>query len=356
MRKRSLRTAAVAWLPVFGLTLVLLASPGSPQATGSLDVSPGEYYGGQMLTWTGDLGTSGRTRIKLQKNLSRAGDKWEPVLYFPKTYTQSDGSFSFRWYAPAMNDIRYRVVGGGAATSDWTFQATHQDITVTGGTPNPCGNDLVAVVGEQFELTVDTAPGDNLVLEGRDIRLEQRTGGASWTLVENGAAGNNGRDDFTVSAGETGSAVYRAIQEDWTANGDEVGWFPSFPTYVEVVTRPEPATDLTATASLNQDGVPQVDLQWQLPDDPTISEVILARVEGTGTPTVDDVWANLPPGTETYTDFGVSYSTTYTYAVFVRNEYCFDATDAPTDQATIPDEPPPPPPPDPQPRTRGAGS
>src|SRR3712207_2599413 len=131
MRKRSLRLAAVAWLPVVGLTLVTLAAPSTPQAAGTLQVSPGEYYGGQWLTWTGDLGVNGRTRIKLQKNLSRTGDKWEPVLYFPKTYTEADGSFSFGWYAPAMNDIRYRVVGGKAATAAWTFQATHQDITLT---------------------------------------------------------------------------------------------------------------------------------------------------------------------------------------------------------------------------------
>jgi len=37
-----------------------------------------------------------------------------------------------------------------------------------------------------------------------------------------------------LTAGAPGTVVYRVRQENWTVGGNEIGWFPSFPTYVKV--------------------------------------------------------------------------------------------------------------------------
>ena len=223
---RPVRAALVAASAVLALLAASLAAPGPPAAAGpagALTVTPERHYPGQLLTWTGNLGVPGRQQVRLQKHLNRAGDTWEEVPG-SGAWTAEDGSFSFTFPAPAMRGISYRVVGDGVATDDHLFWADHQEVTLEPRSP---------VAGKRFRVVVDTAAASPIVLPGRAVSLQRRLGDG-WETVATGAADDEGRAVLRTRVRQPGTVVYRARAEDWTDNGDQVGWFPSFPTYVDV--------------------------------------------------------------------------------------------------------------------------
>lgn len=231
MRGRAVLLAAVVSLVVVGL-----ASPSSSeqQAAASLRVTPGSnYVGGQAMTFTGTLGASGQRTIKLQSNMGRPGDTWEPVDGFKGT-TQANGSFEFVFRAPSMFGISYRVASGSLKTNGVKFEALSQDLTLEPLSP--------PVAGEPFDIEIDTTPSlyrrpTTIGLQpipGRVLTLQRRVDGDTWQKVGETTVGQNGIGVVTVTESAPGMYVYRARQEDWTRNGNQIGWFPSFPTYVEV--------------------------------------------------------------------------------------------------------------------------
>ena len=60
-----------------------------------------------------------------------------------------------------------------------------------------------------------------------------------WQTVGTGATDFAGHATFAVVAPLTGALVLRARQESWTQGHDEIGWFPSFPTYFSVDLLPD---------------------------------------------------------------------------------------------------------------------
>ena len=105
----------------------------------------------------------------------------------------------------------------------------------------PAGRTAYAVApGELMSVVVDTSPevraamGTPPVIPGRAITLQKRVDGNRWSTIGSGTADAAGVATFTVSAPQTGDIVLRAREERWTAGGNEIGWFPSFPTYFTV--------------------------------------------------------------------------------------------------------------------------
>ncbi|MFC6288191.1 hypothetical protein ACFP3Q_14035 [Nocardioides sp. GCM10027113] len=249
---RNLRTSLVVALSTAVLVLALAPAAQTAQAAqsaqvdGSLHVTPDDYVGGQALTFTGHIGAPGEQRITLQQHLGRSGDGWADIKGF-SAQTDAYGAFEFTYPAPSMFGIKYRVVAGGAAvTPAWTFNAKSQDLTLE--------LDGEARAGREFSLLVDTTPSlwgrpDTIGLlpfPGRVLTLERRGGDNEWEHVDDTIADQEGHGRFDVTVAEPGTVVYRVVQEDWTRDGDQVGWFPSFPTYVEVLDPRAPRTVLPA--------------------------------------------------------------------------------------------------------------
>lgn len=231
-------------LPLVGLLMVALASPGGSQAPAkaSLSVSPkADYVGGQAINFTGNIGASGQRTIKIQSHMGRPGDTWEQVDGFRGT-TRSDGSFDFVFRAPGMFGISYRVASGRLHTNGVEFEALSQDLTLAPETP--------PVAGQPFDVEIDTTPDlfarpSTIGLQpipGRELTLQRRVDGDTWQTVGTTTVGQNGLGVVTVTEAQPGMHVYRARQETWLRDGNNIGWFPSFPTYVEVFATEEEAT------------------------------------------------------------------------------------------------------------------
>jgi hypothetical protein len=203
--------------------------------TGSLSVTPNHYVPGQAVRFRGQLGSSARD-IHLQSHMNRPGDTWVDVPNSSFT-TDSSGGFTFRFRAPAMINLKYRVVGGGLATPSYLFHASPQELTLTplGGSPEfPF---YKVTPGATFTVTVDTSPpvrgqfGSPPPIPGRTVTLQQRTSPSHWKTLRTGTTDAHGKATFDVTAPASGTVVLRARQEPWTAHGSQVGWFASFPAY-----------------------------------------------------------------------------------------------------------------------------
>jgi hypothetical protein len=330
-----LRSAAL-WgvvLVVVAALFVLPSSTGVSSMQGSLRVTPGaNSYGGQQVVFSGDMG-SGQQRIFLQRRGSPSA-AWAEVID-PRTgknftrLTNRDGSFRFEFPAPAMNFVYFRVHSRKSDTSAHLFKTKHQDADISliestpADVPLPRG---FAVVTEKFRIAVDTADHDRSgtptkpILVGRVVTLQVRSGDAWKATGISGTVGRDGRLNFGEdSRGVPGTEVYRVVMEDWTGDGDRVGWFPSVPFYLEVVQRPLPVRGLDA------DETAAVKLSWALPADPERDKIVIARTVGAGAPQPTagnprHVLATIPGGSTSYTDYTVYSSWTFKYAVYTVSD------------------------------------
>lgn len=221
------------------------AGPATARTSGSLNVSPKLYVGGQAVTFRGNLGVNGARTIWLQSHMGRPGDDWRRVQGF-RTTTARDGSFKFKYPAPSMFGIKYRVASRGVATPAHKFDARSQDVVLTTAVPDSYRvDDGEALAGEPFTIKVDTTPVlshrpdlPSPVFPGRGLTLQQRTPQGGWKKLDTTTTDNKGNGSFVVPATGPGCPVYRVRLEPWTKGGSKVGWFPSFPTPVDVVSGP----------------------------------------------------------------------------------------------------------------------
>jgi len=215
----------------------VLPSVSAKTIAGSLDVTPRNFYAGQAVTFEGELGSPGRRQIWLEFHMNRPGDAWTRIDA-STTYSADDGSFSFRYPARGMLNISMRVASSEIATPSVLFQAHDQElvISVENAAPGTFKEYLRyrAVAGRPFVVLVDTSPVDSPILVGRVITLQRRVGDG-WQDVGTASVDNQGIADFELMVPDPGQVVYRARAEAWTADGSTVGWFPSFPTTVDVV-------------------------------------------------------------------------------------------------------------------------
>jgi hypothetical protein len=229
---------------VAALTALALLSFGVPAsstsseaaARASLKVSPSSnYVAGQKITYTGSIGVRGKHRVKLQYHMNRPGDRWTDVDGFRGATTSSAGKFSFTFPAPSMWGISYRVVSGRHVTPKYTFHAKSQEVLLE------AGNDNRVLAGQPFTVVVDTTPSQAgradlppPVIPGRTVTLQRRVDGDRWQTIDQAPTDNAGFARFDLTEPTAGTVVYRAREENYTKDGNKIGWFPSFPTYVEV--------------------------------------------------------------------------------------------------------------------------
>ncbi|MCM0622838.1 hypothetical protein, partial [Nocardioides bruguierae] len=206
----------------------------SGERAARLDVSPSVFVAGQLLTFSGRMPTSGVQNIRLQFHMGRPGDSWTDVERGRVGRTSRTGAFSFTFPAPAMLNVRWRVRSSSGTTPGVLMQARWQEILleVDGG------SDRVAT-GSTFTVVADTAPDifqGPPPIPGRTVVLQQRVRGDEWRTVARDLVGSAGLARFQVTAPSRARTVaYRAVQRDWNEDGDRIGWFPSYPHLVDVV-------------------------------------------------------------------------------------------------------------------------
>lgn len=271
---RNLRAAVVLTVGSLALSLApAAASPDAPrsgetpaqathtrqvQVRGSLSTTPTAYVGGQEIIFTGSLGVGGKRKITMQQHMNRPGDNWFPVRGFASR-TAADGSFRFRFQAPAMFGIRYRVVAGKIATPPVTFNAKAQDLTmwVAGEDPQSPGDAGQPVAGQPFTIAVDTTPSlfrrpETIglpVFAGRGLTLQKRLDGDSWQSLARSSVGPDGMGYFPGITAPAGTVVYRVVADDITTGANRIGWMQTFPTYVTVLEQGSTARSSTPSSS-----------------------------------------------------------------------------------------------------------
>lgn len=285
MGRTTFPARAAALVLSLGIALALAAPASSTPPTTvtaratSLSVSPpnGAFTAGQQLTFTGSLGRSGKT-VQLQTNMGRPGDVWRDVPGATGR-TNGSGNFTILAQAPSMYGIHYRAVAGRRTTPTWTSQVRHQEVSVSAETELGWGQ---ALVGQPLTITASTAAMP--LIAGRGLSLQQRVG-TGWTTVATTTVGPDAMGRFVVTPTTPGTVVYRVRLEDWNAGIGHVGWFPSYPLYVDVLASPpaEPArqgaprsraalpvaTDArvapaqTTAAATNKWGIQRFDFDWE---------------------------------------------------------------------------------------------
>ncbi|MEQ6902351.1 hypothetical protein [Nocardioides sp. YIM 152588] len=265
--RRGHRPRALPALLALLLAATLMAALGataptsSARGSASLSISKKNFYGGQGLTFRGNIGRTAATRIWLEFHMGLAGDSWTPVEDSERT-TAADGSFSFVFPARSMYNIRLRVAASSGATPAVTLVARDQAADVKVTAP---GHDLSldgyrdhtsypVVAGEPMRIRVDTSPDGEPVLAGRTVELQRRVRSTRWTTrwktIGTDSVGGKGFATFERSAPQhAGTVTYRARLDDWRRGGSRIGWFPSFPVEVDVLGAEEArASELAARA------------------------------------------------------------------------------------------------------------
>jgi hypothetical protein len=237
----TLTAFAPALAPGLAPALPLPSARASAAVTvsGSLAVTPTRYVAGQAVRFQGNLGLSGSRSVHLQANGNRPGDIWRDV---PDSTFRTDarGDFDFWFRAPAMFNLSYRVVGGGAATDSYLFRASPQDLTLAPPLGDPEYPFYRVPAARPFTVVADTTPdlrssfGTPPPIPGRTVLLQERIDATRWATIGTQTTDLLGHASFTVTAPTSGTQVLRARQERWTTGANDIGWYASFPAYFVV--------------------------------------------------------------------------------------------------------------------------
>ena len=254
MRTLATLTATIATV------LVTAAGAGLPAAHADtaardLTITPGHgaYTGGSKLTLTGALGVPGRRSIIVQRHMGRPGDTWSDVDG-TRARTRADGSFQVTAPASAMWALNYRVKSGRLTSPARMTYAKAQEAILSAPAR--------VSVGKAFTLDVDTVGSRYTgyrdlpapLLEGRGVTLQRRLSDTEWTDVARTSVGADGTASFSTTVPGAGSHWYRARLDDWTRDGDDVGWTVSFP--VEVRTDGRSTAHTTAATTVPSASLP----------------------------------------------------------------------------------------------------
>ncbi|MGN0121281.1 MAG: hypothetical protein ACI39M_27815, partial [Streptomyces albidoflavus] len=241
------------------LTVGTLTPAQATAADAALTITPGEgsYTGGSLFTLTGSLGVAGRRAIVVQRHMNRPGDQWRDVVN-TGGYTRADGSFTITAPASAMMGLSYRVSAGRLASPARMTNSMAQEAILSQATTASVGNAFrldLDTVGAQFTGYRDLpAP----VLAGRGATLQRRVSDTEWADVATTTVGGKGQASFETTVQDTGTIWFRARLDDWTANGDQVGWTTSFPIHVRVYATPRVAASagIAPTVAPSTDPLP----------------------------------------------------------------------------------------------------
>lgn len=325
------------WLLVIGVVGALFVAPSSTgtAAPTTLSVTPGTgSYGGQAVRFQGDMG-DGQQRIYLQRRGNTTA-AWAGVID-PRTgrefsiLTAANGTFAFTFPAPAMNEVYFRLHSRSADTPAHLFKSVHQDAEVGRVELDPADVPLprgIAVNGEAYRIAVDTVNTTSdgkptkPVLLGRQVTLQIRDLADRWVSVAQSEVKADGKlafGPYGPGASPQEAGVYRVILETWTNGGDQVGWFPSLPFYLDLVERPAPVAAIDCVPASDS-----ISLTWAVRGaDP--ARIVIARSSARTAPTAPrDVVATLPGSARSYLDKLLAADQTYRYAVYTVTRYTSD--------------------------------
>ena len=253
---RTLLRAFGALAASLSLLALPYASPTSSAASSStsLSISPDVFVGGQSLTFAGTLPSAPNSSLRIQTLFNRPGDSWNTRDGVVAS-TDGEGDYFFTYPGPNNFGISYRVLAANGATSSAVMLEPRQQevvLSLNGGADQAGGT---VVSGRAFTLGVNTTPTGrgNLgrpapAFPGRRIDLQQRVRTNQWETIDTTSSAADGTASFTVTAGEPGDLAYRVRLDDIKTDGNEIGWFPSFPLHVDVVA-PGTATRTTTSSA-----------------------------------------------------------------------------------------------------------
>lgn len=270
LRRLGVISVSLAALVVPALTTPVAAQgPAAPtpvatkKAGPKLTVTPKVHVPGQAVRFRGRL--PGVRVVHLESHIGRPGDDWTAV---PRSRaTTKGGRFDFRFPAPSMFNIRYRVVGSGKATRPFTFYARPQESVLRSAGSRSRTPFHTISPGSTYTVLADTTPkvrngvGSPPAFPGRTLSLQERVG-ISWRTIQQTTSDRAGNARFTLPVPPSGRQVLRLRQERWTTGDNEIGWAASFPAYFTVAgatppsrtTAAAPAPRITTT-SLPRRGV-----------------------------------------------------------------------------------------------------
>lgn len=264
--RRQLLGAMTALATGLTVVAVLGASPSTSveRAASSLKISPDVFVGGQSLHFVGSISGAPNSQLKIETLFSRGGDAWNTRDGIVGT-TNSAGAFDFYFPGPNNFGIRYRVKASNGKTSPPVVLEPRQqevELSLNDGEPQEPGT---VVSGDDFTIYVDTTPTGRGNLgrpappfPGRELALQQRVRGDQWTTVQTAPASNTGTAQFTLTAGTPGPLAYRIRQDDITTGGNKIGWFPSFPLELTVVSSRAAARASTTSPAIGPVASPVV--------------------------------------------------------------------------------------------------
>jgi len=195
-------------------------STAADRAVPLISLSPRVYIAGEPLAITGSLGVAGRRAVVLQRYMR------DHYIDVERGTTDGQGRFRFTVPGPGMA-TPYSVLAPslhrrtGQAPVSPAIQDVHLDFTPS-----------LSLLGSPVQVRVSTFPAR----AGRTVELQRRTSDLTWKRAGLAQADARGVARFVVRPTTEGAAVYRAVAGRMRGRG--IDWFPSFPTYLPVVSLP----------------------------------------------------------------------------------------------------------------------
>ena len=309
---------AVLITTVVSLTAALATPAVAVAAAGSLRANPSAVVAGEGVVLSGVITPRIKRTVVLQR---KSGSTWTKVARksstargtFTFTATARDRSTTYRVYAPPT------TVNGRTRAATSTPSRTVKTLTQSVSLELPGS----AVTGTTSTAATAFTP----VRAGRPVTLEVLGADGVWTRYGTGSQSASGEARFTVSHGTAGSWGFRAVAEAWKGAAKAISPVRTVAVIVPTppppppgdTTPPGPITSLTITGATTS----TLDLSWTNPSDTDYAGAVIRRATGTTpptSPTSGTAVTTTGATTTTHQDTGLNPSTTYSYALFARDE------------------------------------
>ena len=330
--RKGLSVVVIAAMVALGVAFI---APAEAIATaGNLKANPSALVPGERLVLSGSTTPRLKRTVILQR---KSGSSWIKVAErssaatgaFSFTTTGRDTTTAYRVYAPAA------TIGGKkrAAVTSPTRKVT--TLTQQASLTLPA----TAVLGGASTAIAAFTP----VRAGRPVTLELLGAGAVWSPYGTSFQSTTGNATFRVAHDATGTFSFRAVAQAWKGAAKVISSVrtividaPNVTTTPGDTTSPGPVTSVTVTGATSS----SLTLGWVNPGDGDFAGVMIRRSVGSvppAGPTSGGLVSNLGAGATSYVDSGLAAGTTYSYALFARDEvpnYAAAATGQGTTGAT----------------------
>src|SRR6185437_11627046 len=288
-------------------TLIQVLAPQSPTGLTASSVSSSQIN----LSWSApaDNGGSAITGYKIERSIS--GGSWSVLVSntgtagttYSNTGLSSSTTYSYR--VSAINSV------GISSPSNVASATTNTQLLPP---EPPTGLTATTVSSSQINLSW-TAPSNNGGSAVTGYKIEQSTNSVStWSMIVSNS-GSTGTTYSNVGLAASTSYTYRVSAINSVGTSAPSGTASA--TTSAALTVPQPPTNLSATAVSSS----QINLSWNAPSNNGGSPITgykINRSDDGGTTWITLVQNTQSTGT-TYSDTGLSPSTTHSYRVFAIN-------------------------------------